>query len=142
MTCNREFRGAEVPGGRLGFSLVTVFARGVGTNAGSTGWMNVVFEWSPRYWRFRAPAQPAARAAASGGLTKTWKEGLNNCWSANWSHAMIVRIPAFAVMPLESPSDQFLLQLKRTRRDFGITAAIVGAMAASASTGCHYQHII
>uniref|UniRef100_A0A8C8UJF9 Uncharacterized protein n=1 Tax=Peromyscus maniculatus bairdii TaxID=230844 RepID=A0A8C8UJF9_PERMB len=45
---------------------------------------------------------------------------------------MIVRIPAFAVMPLESPFDQFLLQLKRRRRDFGITAAIVAAVAASA----------
>lgn len=63
--------------------------------------------------------------------TGTWKEGLNNCWSANWSHAVIVRIPAFAVMPLESPSDQFPLQLKRTRRDFGITATIVAAVGAS-----------
>uniref|UniRef100_A0A8C8UEE4 Retroviral envelope protein GP41-like domain-containing protein n=1 Tax=Peromyscus maniculatus bairdii TaxID=230844 RepID=A0A8C8UEE4_PERMB len=43
-------------------------------------------------------------------------------------------IPAFAVMPWESPSDQFPLQLKRTRRDFGITAAIVAAVAASAVT--------
>uniref|UniRef100_A0A8C8UQD0 Uncharacterized protein n=1 Tax=Peromyscus maniculatus bairdii TaxID=230844 RepID=A0A8C8UQD0_PERMB len=46
---------------------------------------------------------------------------------------MIVRIPAFAVMPLESPSDQFPLYLKRTGRDFGITAAIVAAVAASAA---------
>lgn len=36
-----------------------------------------------------------------------------------------------ALMPLESPSDQFPLQLKRTRRDFGITATIVAAVGAS-----------
>lgn len=52
------------------------------------------------------------------------------CWNATKHRfAMVTRMPRFVPVPVESPSS---LQLFRVRRDFGLSAVIVGIVAAAA----------
>ena len=56
---------------------------------------------------------------------------MSQCWSLKWaSRAMLAKIPRWVPVPLEIPST---ITLHRQKRDFGITAAVVVAMAASAA---------
>lgn len=53
------------------------------------------------------------------------------CWNAT-SHpvAVVARLPRYIPVPVDAPSS---LTLFRTRRDFGITAAIVAAVTVAAT---------
>lgn len=57
---------------------------------------------------------------------------LSNCWSPNVIYAVVVRIPAFVMIPLEQNAAEFPLQLHHSRQDLGITAAVLAAIATSA----------
>ncbi|XP_060232769.1 uncharacterized protein LOC132651548 [Meriones unguiculatus] len=53
------------------------------------------------------------------------------CWNARrYTRALVVRVPQWIPIPVETPST---LSLFRQKRDFGITAAIVTAIAVSAA---------
>ncbi|XP_015337229.2 uncharacterized protein LOC107138932 [Marmota marmota marmota] len=59
---------------------------------------------------------------------------LAECWNASWSVAVVMKIPTFVPIPVTANPDHFpLVKLLRQRRDFGITAAIVTAVAISAA---------
>ena len=54
------------------------------------------------------------------------------CWNASLHHlAVVTRMPHFVPWPVQAPS---AMTLFRPKRDFGITAAIVTAIAISATT--------
>uniref|UniRef100_M3XSQ4 Uncharacterized protein n=1 Tax=Mustela putorius furo TaxID=9669 RepID=M3XSQ4_MUSPF len=58
---------------------------------------------------------------------------LTQCWNATgFSLTMIMRIPMFLPMPVSVPEED-LPVLLRHKRDFGITTAMVTAVAASAA---------
>ncbi|XP_077875342.1 uncharacterized protein LOC144366047 [Ictidomys tridecemlineatus] len=59
---------------------------------------------------------------------------LSECWNGSWTVAVIMKIPTFVPIPVTADPDKFpIVELLRVRRDFGITAAIVTAVAASAA---------
>ncbi|KAL6084625.1 hypothetical protein STEG23_004767 [Scotinomys teguina] len=58
---------------------------------------------------------------------------LGNCWDSHSMHAVLVRIPPFVVTPVDAPYHCYPIQLYQEKRDFGITAAIVTAVALAAS---------
>ncbi|KAL6089283.1 hypothetical protein STEG23_037010 [Scotinomys teguina] len=60
---------------------------------------------------------------------------LAECWNGTWTLAVIVKVPTFVPIPVEADPKTFpILTLLRERRDFGITAAIVAAIALSAAS--------
>lgn len=60
---------------------------------------------------------------------------LSECWSENNNEtALIVHLPMFVPLPVEDDTDQFpIVNIFRQKRDFGITAAIISAIAVSAA---------
>jgi hypothetical protein len=57
---------------------------------------------------------------------------ISQCWDATKdTRAMVARIPRWIPVPVETPST---LSLFRQKRDFGITAAVIIAISASAAT--------
>uniref|UniRef100_UPI004038A47E uncharacterized protein LOC143402351 n=1 Tax=Callospermophilus lateralis TaxID=76772 RepID=UPI004038A47E len=59
---------------------------------------------------------------------------LSECWNGSWTVAVVMKIPTFVPIPVTADPDKFpIVELLRVRRDFGITAAIVTAMAISAA---------
>ncbi|XP_037066688.1 uncharacterized protein LOC119089013 [Peromyscus leucopus] len=59
---------------------------------------------------------------------------LTQCWSASEHDAMvIVRVPMYIPFPARVMDDELPVLLSRHKRDFGITAAIVTAIAVSAT---------
>ena len=58
---------------------------------------------------------------------------LSNCWSLMDESMLMVRIPALVPLVVEDPHDGPELILYRERRDFGITAAVIAAIAISAT---------
>lgn len=59
---------------------------------------------------------------------------LSECWNGSESVAVIVKVPTFVPVPVEVNPDNFpLVNLFREKRDFGITAAIITAIAVSAA---------
>ncbi|KAL6046462.1 hypothetical protein STEG23_021423 [Scotinomys teguina] len=60
---------------------------------------------------------------------------LAECWNGTWTLAVIVKVPTFVPIPVESDPKTFpIMTLLRERRDFGITAAIVAAIVLSAAS--------
>ncbi|XP_063136510.1 uncharacterized protein LOC134484073 [Rattus norvegicus] len=60
---------------------------------------------------------------------------LAECWDGTNDTAVIVKIPSFVPIPVVANPDDFpILHLLRTKRDFGITAAIISAIVLSATT--------
>ncbi|KAL6091276.1 hypothetical protein STEG23_032277 [Scotinomys teguina] len=60
---------------------------------------------------------------------------LAECWNGTWTLAVIVKVPTFVPIPVEADPKTFpILTLLRERQDFGITAAIVAAIALSAAS--------
>ncbi|KAG3271111.1 hypothetical protein H1C71_023919, partial [Ictidomys tridecemlineatus] len=60
---------------------------------------------------------------------------LSECWNGSWTVAVVMKIPTFVPIPVTADPDKFpIVELLRVRRDFGITAAIVTAVAVSAAT--------
>ncbi|KAL6034601.1 hypothetical protein STEG23_038244 [Scotinomys teguina] len=58
------------------------------------------------------------------------------CWNGTWTLAVIVKVPTFVPILVEADPKTFpILTLLRERRDFGITVAIVAAIALSAASG-------
>ncbi|XP_058428295.1 uncharacterized protein LOC131423344 [Marmota monax] len=59
---------------------------------------------------------------------------LSECWNGSWTVAVVMKIPTFVPIPVTADPDKFpIVELLRVRRDFGITAAIVTAVAVSAA---------
>ncbi|XP_063144267.1 CD99 molecule like 4 isoform X1 [Rattus norvegicus] len=59
---------------------------------------------------------------------------LAECWNGTNDTTVMVKIPSFVPIPVEANPDSFpILNLLRTRRDFGITAAIISAIVLSAA---------
>lgn len=59
---------------------------------------------------------------------------LAQCWNASWNLVVVMKIPTFVPIPVKTDPDTFpLVTLLRGRRDFGLTAAIVTAIAVSAA---------
>ncbi|KAL6037223.1 hypothetical protein STEG23_016793 [Scotinomys teguina] len=57
------------------------------------------------------------------------------CWNGTWTLVVIVKVPTFVPILVEADPKTFpILTLLRERRDFGITAAIVAAIALSAAS--------
>lgn len=78
-------------------------------------------------------------------LTNTTSEGtvdctiaeciLAECWNGTWRIAVLMKIPTLVPIPVEADPETFpMVSLLRTRRDFGITATIVTAIALSAAS--------
>ncbi|KAL6058265.1 hypothetical protein STEG23_030902 [Scotinomys teguina] len=68
-----------------------------------------------------------------------WVACLNNscflaeCWNGTWDLAIVLKVPTFVPIQVEVDPKTFpIMTLLRERRDFGITAAIVTAIAVSA----------
>ncbi|KAL6083622.1 hypothetical protein STEG23_027613 [Scotinomys teguina] len=60
---------------------------------------------------------------------------LAECWNGTWTLTVIVKVPTFVPIPVEADPKTFpIMTLLRERRDFGITAAIVAAIALSAAS--------
>ncbi|KAL6029841.1 hypothetical protein STEG23_037649 [Scotinomys teguina] len=60
---------------------------------------------------------------------------LAECWNGTWTLAVIVKVPTFVPILVEADPKTFpILTLLRERQDFGITAAIVAAIALSAAS--------
>ncbi|XP_058437141.1 uncharacterized protein LOC131424390 [Marmota monax] len=59
---------------------------------------------------------------------------LSECWNGSWSTAVVMKVPTFVPIPVTADPDSFpIVEVLRSRRDFGITAAIVTAVAVSAA---------
>ncbi|XP_058442231.1 uncharacterized protein LOC131425033 isoform X1 [Marmota monax] len=59
---------------------------------------------------------------------------LSECWNGSWPMAVVMKIPTFVPIPVTADPESFpIVELIRARRDFGITAAIVTAVAVSAA---------
>ncbi|KAL6084267.1 hypothetical protein STEG23_000770 [Scotinomys teguina] len=57
------------------------------------------------------------------------------CWNGTWTLAVIVKVPTFVPIPVKVDPKTFpILTLLRECQDFGITAAIVAAIALSAAS--------
>ena len=58
---------------------------------------------------------------------------LAECWQGNNNTAVVVKLPTFVPIPVEADPETFpIFNLIRHKRDFGITAAIITAIVASA----------
>ncbi|XP_058440490.1 uncharacterized protein LOC131424812 [Marmota monax] len=59
---------------------------------------------------------------------------LSECWNGSWPMAVIIKIPTFVPIPVTADPESFpIVELIRAHRDFGITPAIVTAVAVSAA---------
>lgn len=59
---------------------------------------------------------------------------LAECWDGTNDTAVMVKIPSFVPIPVEANPYNFpILHLLRTKKDFGITAAIISAIVLSAA---------
>ena len=60
---------------------------------------------------------------------------LTQCWNGTNFLALVVHLPTFVPVPVEADPEKFpIMSLVRQKRDFGITAAIVTAIAVSATS--------
>lgn len=58
---------------------------------------------------------------------------LAECWNGSFSLALLVKLPTFIPIPVKTDPDKFpLMKLVRNKRDFGITALVIGAIIFSA----------
>ncbi|XP_058436493.1 uncharacterized protein LOC131424308 [Marmota monax] len=59
---------------------------------------------------------------------------LSECWNGSWPMAMVMKIPTFVPIPVTADPESFpIVELIGASRDFGITAAMVTAVAISAA---------
>ena len=59
---------------------------------------------------------------------------LAECWDGDNDTAVVVKIPTFVPIPVETDPNRFpIFNLFRTKRDFGISAAIISTIVVSAA---------
>jgi hypothetical protein len=60
---------------------------------------------------------------------------LTQCWNGTNFLALVIHLPTFVPVPVEADPEKFpIMSLVQQKRDFGITAAIVTAIAVSAAS--------
>ena len=58
----------------------------------------------------------------------------SQCWNGTYNTAVVMRVPTYVPIPVKVDTGTFpISHLLRTKRDFGITAALVAAIAVSAT---------
>ncbi|KAL6029890.1 hypothetical protein STEG23_036786 [Scotinomys teguina] len=78
--------------------------------------------------------QSRTRDAVVGSDQNVADPDATECWSGNWTLAVIVKVPTFVPIPVKVDPKTFpIMTLLRERRDFGITAVIIAAIVLSAA---------